>query len=95
MLEILRVFAYIYLIERRVDLIEDTERRRTQLQYRKINTNRNKRLLTARERDQILDNLARRRDLDLNTGFENMLGIGQLERRRTAAEQLDEYLLEV
>ena len=95
MLEILRILADIDLIERRVDLIENTEGRRTQLQDRKIDADRDEGLLTAGERDQILDDLAGRRDLDLDTGFKDMLRIGQFQRSGAAAEEFDENLTEI
>ena len=48
--EILRILRNIYVIERRFDLVEDTERRRLYFKYREVNAYRNECLLTTRKK---------------------------------------------
>ena len=65
-LQILCIAADISLVQCRINLVQNSERRRPQPQNGKVNGDRHKGLLSAGKRDQILDDFSRRCDLDLN-----------------------------
>ena len=95
LVEVSYVLVYVHIVERRVYLVEHTERRRTVLEYREVDRDGDHRLLAAGEGYQVLYDLSRRCREYLNTGIQNVLRVGELEFAvRSVAENADEYLLE-
>ena len=89
-LDILCQTLNVDLVQRRFDLVENTEGGGVGLQDRKEQRNADKGLLTTRQLHQILDDLSRRRRLDLNAALQNVVGVGQRQLCTTAAEQFGE-----
>src|SRR5690606_8341314 len=89
LLDDLRKTADVRIVERRVDLVEQTERRRIQLEDRKYQRNRGQRLLTAREQMNRARLLAGRARHDRDTGGQQVLAV-ELEIGVSAAEQARE-----
>ena len=86
---------HVYIIERGFDLIEHAERRRPQLENRKVQRNSDKRLFTARKQRNRFNRLARWRHADVDTAVQNIRGIGKLQFGVSAAENLAEGIAEV
>ena len=84
---------HVRLVERRLDLIHDAERRRMNLQDGEVQRDGDERLFAAREQRDGLERLARRLDLDLDAAGEHIVFVLQLERRFAAAEELQKCLL--
>ena len=82
-------------VERRVDLVEDADRRRIGEEDREDQRGRRQRLLAAREQRHGLRLLAGRPGEDFEAGFERVVRIDQGQLRRAAAEQGREELLEM
>ena len=81
-------------VERRVHLVQQAERRRVQLEEREHERDRGERLLAAREQLDRLVLLARGLREHLHAGVEDLLA-GQVQARVAAAEERREHLLEV
>ena len=77
-LDIFTESEYVNLVERRLDLVEDTERRGVNLKYCKQKRYCNEGLLTTRKKRKALDDLAGRCRLDLDTRGKYILRIGEL-----------------
>ena len=82
------------LVERRLDLVEDTEGRGVNVENSEEQGDTYECLLTAGEKRKILDYLSGRCDVDVDTAVENVIGIGEHQLCVTAAEKLTEYALE-
>src|SRR5690606_39038367 len=82
------------LIERRIDLVEQAERRRIELEEREYQGDRGERLLAARELVDRAVALARRLRHHLDAGIEDFVA-GQYEARFPAAEELREQHAEM
>ena len=82
-------------VERRVDLVEHADRRRVGEEHREDQRQRGQRLLAAGEERHDLRLLAGRPRDDLEAGFERIVGFGELQLRRAAAEEVGEQPLEV
>ena len=85
---------HVRLVERRLDLIHDAERRRMNLQDGEVQRDGDERLFAAREQRDRLERLARRLNLDLDAAGEHVVLVLELERGLAAAEQLQKRLLE-
>src|SRR6185436_1242965 len=83
----------VVVVERRVDLVQQTERRRIELEDREHERHRGQRLLAARQLVDRAVPLARRTRHDRNARVEDVLA-GQLQVSVTAAEQFREALLQ-
>ena len=94
-LQIVRETVDIRVIERRLDLIENAERRRFGLEYRKHQCDRCHRLFAARHQIDILQLLARRLRNDLNTCLQRIIFVVEPQLRLTAAEQFLEDLFKM
>ena len=84
----------VVVVERRVDLVEQAERRRVQLEHREHERERGERLLAAREQMDRGVLLARRLRDHLHAAVEDLLA-GQHEPRVAAAEERREHLAEM
>src|SRR5690606_37618191 len=87
--------AEVHVVERGLDLVQDVERARPSPEDRAEQRHRGERPFTAREQGQPLDLLARWARLDLDTGVEHVVGIGEDEAALTAGEEHAEDLLEL
>ena len=85
--------ADIGLVERRIDLVEQAERRRIQPEDREHQRDRSQRLFAAGEERNRADALARRARHDGDAGREQVIA-GQLQIGVSAAEQTREQLLD-
>ena len=79
--------AEVGVVERRLDLVEDVERRGAGLEERDEERHRHQGPLAAGEQREALDLLARRAGLDLDTGRQHVGGVGQHEPSLTAGEE--------
>ena len=91
---ILRVARDVDIIECRLDLVEEAERRGSNLEYGEQQCNCRESLFAAREQVDILNILARGLNLYLNGTFEHVERILKNKFRLAAAEQLRERLTE-
>ena len=89
---ILRVARDVDIIKRRFDLVEEAERRGSDLEDREQQRDCRKSLFAAREQVDILNILARGLNLYLNGTFEYIERILKNKLRLAAAEQLRECL---
>src|SRR5690606_38121758 len=81
-------------VERRVDLVEQAERRRIELEQREHERDRRQRLLAARQQVDRRVALAGRLREHLDAGVEDLVA-GKDQARLAAAEELGEQLAEV
>ena len=82
-------------VERRLDLVHDVERRRAGPEDRHQHRHRGQRLLAAGQQRQPLDLLAGRAGLDLDAGGQHVVGIGEQQPALAAGEQRGEHLAEL
>src|SRR5207244_11479505 len=80
---------------RRVDRVQDANRRRIGEEYGKDQRQRGQGLFSARKQRQRRRLLARRLGNDLEAGFQRVLAFDELQLRSAAPEQLGEQPLEV
>ena len=86
--------AQVGVVERRLDLVEDVERRRAGLEQRDQERHRDQRPLATGEQREPLDLLAGRPRLDLDAGVEHVVGVGEDQPPLAAGEQPGERRLE-
>src|SRR6185436_15853454 len=86
--------ADVRVVERRVDLVENAERRRIDEEQREDQADGDQRLLAARQQGDAVEALARRTNDDLDAGLQQIVLVGEHELALTAAEQARENLLE-
>src|SRR5258707_4497774 len=82
-------------VERRVDLVENADRRWVGEEDGEEQGERGERLLAARKQRQALQFLARRARHDLQPGGQRVLALIERKMRAAAAEQRDEELAEM
>ena len=82
-------------VERRLDLVEDVERRGAGPEDGDQHRDRGQRPLAARQQRQPLDLLARGAGLDLDAGGEPVVGLGEHQSAGAAGEQRREDQLEL
>ena len=85
----------VIVVERRVDLVEDADRRGVGQEHGEDERKRRQRLLAAREQRQRLRLLARRLGDELEPGLERIVGFDQLQLGLAALEQGLEQVLKV
>src|SRR5205085_4696491 len=86
--------ADVRFVERRVDLVEETEWRRPDEEERQDQRHGRERLLPTGEQAQRLELLPGGLDDNLEPRLAALLGLGELEPRAALGEELREYLLE-
>ena len=86
-LQIRREPAQVAVVERRLHLVEDIERRAADAVDREQQRKRRERLLAAGHEHHLRDALARRLRADLNAGVLQVVGVGEDELGRAAREQ--------
>jgi hypothetical protein len=86
--------AQVGVVQRRLDLVEDVERRRPGLEQRDQERHRDQRALTAGQQRQPLDLLPRRAGLDVDAGGQHVVGVGEHQPALAAGEQPGEDPLE-
>ena len=89
-LDVLGQTLHVDLVQGGLDLVEDAEGGGVDLQNGEEQSNADEGLLTTRELHEVLDDLSGRGGLDLDTGFQHVLGIRQGDLGRAASEQLGE-----
>ena len=82
------------LVERGIDLVEDAERRRSNLENGEDEAHRGERLLAAAHELDAGELLARRLGDDVDSRLEHVLGVGQSQLGATAAEHARKDLSE-
>ena len=82
-------------VERRLDFIQQTERRRIDLHNREINGNGNECFFSAGKQFQIRDNLSGRLHGNIDAGIEDILRVAQGKRGCPAAKQFFENFCKV
>src|ERR1019366_8557390 len=87
--------AHIRVIQRRIHLVQYAEGRRLELEDAHQQRQRRQRLLAAREQQDVLQLLARRRSHNIDAGLDRVLLVGQPHEGLAAAEQLGEGGAEV
>ena len=85
----------IVVVERRIDLVENADRRRIGQEYREQQGDRRERLLAAGEQRQALEPLARRARHDFQAGIERVVRFGQRQMGAAAAVEAGEQGLEM
>ena len=88
LLDILAKSEDVDLVKCRLYLVENTEGRGIDLKYCEQECDGNEGLLTTRKKRETLNDLSRRRRLDLNAGGKNVVGLGEQKLCVTAAEQI-------
>ena len=91
----MRVAGHVDVVQRSFDLIQEAEGRGIDVEDGEVDRDGDQRLLAAGKGAQVLDDLARGRDLDLDAGFQHVAFVGEVQACVAAAEQLFENLLEV
>ena len=94
-LQIRREPAQVAVVERRLNLVEDVERRAADAVNREQQRKRRERLLTAGHEHHLRDALASRLRADLHAGVLQVVGVGEDELCRAAREQGGEDAAEV
>ena len=89
------VTGNVHIVQSRLDLVEDTERRGSNLEYCKEKCDRRKSLFSARKQVDVLNILARRLYLDFNVTFQNVVRVFKNKLRLSAAEKLDKGFAEI
>ena len=87
--------AHVGLVERSVDLVQDAERRGLELEDADQQRERGQRLFSAREQQDVLQLLARRRSDDVDAALVRILRVGELHEGLAAAKELREGHREV
>ena len=85
----------VVIVERRVDFVQDADRRRVGQEHGEDEGERGQRLLAAGEQGQRLRFLARRLGDKLEAGLQGIVGFDKLQFGLTALEQRGEQLLEM
>ena len=85
----------VHVVKRGLDLVEHAERRRPELEYRKVQRDGDERLFAAREQRQRFHRLARRADADVDAAAQHVRRIRQRQLGAAAAEYLAEGLAEI
>ena len=87
--------AHVLVVEGGIDLVEDAERRWTDTVQREQQRHRGEGALAAGQQGDVLQLLAWRLGVELDAGFEQGFGVGELELGAPAAEQAPEHALEL
>src|SRR4030095_15545175 len=85
----------IRIVERRIDLVEQTERTRLVLENRKHQRDRRQRLLASREQLDALQTFARWRGDDVDAAFERIVLVEQRQPGAPSSEEGAEGALEI